>query len=146
MLADLGFELELLRIFSIFEKSIFLSIKLFGFNIFVRGNEEVFLALKQKIFGTGREASKDRARSRLHFVLVQDRSGLTGEQMTKFKQEMVAVIEKYFDVDKKSFDIAYKRDNDTTTLLINSPVIVKRLVSVKNNNNKKPTTEEQPSV
>ena len=102
----------------------------------------MFLALKQKLFGTGKEASKDRARSRLHFVLVQDRTGLTSEQMAKFKQEMVAVIEKYFDVDKKSFDIAYKRDNDTTTLLINSPVIVKRIAAVKNPNSKKAATEE----
>ena len=93
----------------------------------------MFLALKQKLFGAGRESSKDRARSRLHFVLVQDRSGLTGEQMAKFKQEMVAVIERYFAVDKKSFDISYKRDNDTTTLLINSPVMVKRLSAVKDN-------------
>jgi cell division topological specificity factor MinE len=100
----------------------------------------VFLALKQKIFGSGRETSKDRARSRLHFVLVQDRSGLTGDQMAKFKQEMVAVIEKYFDVDKKSFDIAYKRDSDSTTLQISSPLMVKRLTSVKNSN-KKPTEE-----
>lgn len=89
----------------------------------------MLLALKEKIFGPNKLKSKEAARSRLHFVLVQDRTGLTGEQMSKFKQEMVDVIERYFEIDKSSFDIAYKRDSDTTTLLINSPVVVKRIPS-----------------
>lgn len=93
-------------------------------------------ALKHKLFGSN-SASKDKAKSRLHFVLVQDRTGLTSEQMTKFKQEMVAVIERYFEVDKNAFDIAYRRDSDTTTLQINSPVVVKRLAAINGKANAK---------
>lgn len=77
------------------------------------------------LFGGGK-ASKTMAKSRLHFVLVQDRAGLTNEEMAQFKKEMIDVIERYFVIDKKGFDIAYKRDQETTTLLINSPVIVRR--------------------
>ena len=85
----------------------------------------MFSALKEKLFG-GKRASKSLAKSRLHFVLVQDRTGLTNDEMIGFKQEMISVIEKYFVIDKEGFDITYQREMDTTTLLINSPVIVRR--------------------
>ena len=85
----------------------------------------VFAAFKRKLFGH-ETSSKSLARSRLHFVLVQDRTGLTAEEMAAFKKEMIDVIGKYFMIDKNGFDISYQRDADTTTLLINSPVIVRR--------------------
>ena len=85
----------------------------------------MFNALKKKLFGES-NASKSVAKSRLHFVLVQDRAGLTNDEMAIFKEEMVKVIEKYFVIDKEGFDIKYHRLADTTTLLINSPVIVRR--------------------
>jgi cell division topological specificity factor MinE len=88
----------------------------------------VFNALKKKLFGESNE-SKETAKSRLHFVLVQDRTGLTNEEMAGFREEMVKVIEKYFVIDKEGFDIKYHRLADTTTLLINSPVIVRRSTS-----------------
>jgi len=84
----------------------------------------VFLALREKLFG--HKASKSTAKSRLHFVLVQDRTGLTNDELANFKSEMVQVIEKYFVIDKTGFDISYKRNDDTTTLFINSPIIVRR--------------------
>lgn len=86
-------------------------------------------ALKKMLFG-GNNESKDVAKSRLHFVLVQDRTGLTNDEMAGFREEMVKVIEKYFVIDKEGFDIKYHRLADTTTLLINSPVIVRRVGSV----------------
>ena len=85
----------------------------------------MFQAIKDFLFGRNGD-SKSLAKSRLHFVLVQDRTGLTNEEMNNFKQELVTVIEKYFHLDKEGFDVAYKRESDESTLLINSPVLVKR--------------------
>jgi len=85
----------------------------------------VIRAIKKMLFGESNE-SKDVAKSRLHFVLVQDRTGLTNEEMAGFREEMVKVIEKYFVIDKEGFDIKYHRLADTTTLLINSPVLIRR--------------------
>jgi len=70
--------------------------------------------------------SKSKAKSRLQFVLVQDRASLSSEQMVAFKSELVDVIERYFVVDKEKFDIDYRRNGETTTLLINSPVLIKK--------------------
>ena len=85
----------------------------------------MFALLREKLFG-GSKASKLNAKSRLHFVLVQDRAGLTNEQMQSFKKEMISVIERYFIIESNAFDITYKREGEATTLLINSPVVARR--------------------
>ena len=85
----------------------------------------MFRALTDKLFGN-RKASKSTAKSRLQFVLVQDRTGLTNEEMRDFRGELVEVIKRYFVIDEQGFDIDYERQGETTTLLINSPVVVRR--------------------
>lgn len=89
----------------------------------------MFNAIK-RIFTNGND-SKSAAKSRLHFVLVQDRTGLNNDEIANFKKELVGVIEKYFVIDENGFDINYRRDNDSTTLLINSPIVVRRQKQVK---------------
>jgi cell division topological specificity factor len=84
----------------------------------------VFAALREKLFG--HKATKNLAKSRLHFVLVQDRTGLNHQELSSFKEEMLRVIEKYFVIDKSGFDVSYKRAGESTTLYINSPIIVRR--------------------
>ncbi len=74
-------------------------------------------------------SSKIQAKSRLQFVLVQDRAGLSNEELASFRQELLCVIEKYFVVKENDFDIDYKRDGNATKLTINSPVVVKRDVN-----------------
>jgi cell division topological specificity factor MinE len=108
----------------------------------------VFSALRQKLFGESKVSktaeparntdrvnggktgkghnSGNEAKSRLTFCLSQDRTGLNGEEMAKFKKELVSLIQRYFIVDEDKFGISYERKADTTTLLINSPVVVKR--------------------
>ena len=81
--------------------------------------------LKNGLFGGG-SASKAMAKSRLHFVLVQDRTGLSNNEMAAFKRELISVIEKYFVIDEQGFDISYQRETDLSTLLINSPIVVRR--------------------
>lgn len=66
------------------------------------------------------------AKSRLQLVLVQDRAGLTNEELAQFRREMMEVIQKYFVIDEAGFDVNYQRTDEATTLLINSPIIVRR--------------------
>ena len=84
------------------------------------------MRMLKKIFGGGNGESKNLAKSRLSFVLVQDRTGLTQDEISSFKREMVAVIEKYFVIDETGLDVSYKRETESTMLVINSPVVVKR--------------------
>jgi cell division topological specificity factor MinE len=78
----------------------------------------------EKLFGSRRSNSV--AKSRLSFVLVQDRAGLSAEDMGRFRNELTEVIERYFTMDKAAFEITYERSDDATKLVINSPVLVKR--------------------
>ena len=84
------------------------------------------------MFGIGslfkRNKSKNNARNRLEVVLVQDRSGLTSSQMKNLKQELFNVMQKYFVMDKKSLDIEWQRDGDTTALVVNTALRGKNVV------------------
>ncbi len=79
----------------------------------------------RKLFGKS-ESSTELAKSRLHFVLVQDRSGLNQEELNTFRKEMIEVINKYFSINEEDFAVSYEREDETTTLVINSPVVLKR--------------------
>ena len=85
----------------------------------------MFLTLRQMLFGKPKD-SKATAKSRLSFVLVQDRTGLSSDEMMNFKREMMEVVEHYFVIDKTGFDVQYQREQESTVLLINSPVIARR--------------------
>ncbi len=101
------------------------------------------ITLWQKIFGSA-ASSNQTAKSRLHFVLVQDRTGLNSEEMASFKEELVQVIEKYFEIEKDGFDISYKREDEETALVINSPVVVRKArkkIEVESTPSKKPKKE-----
>ena len=74
----------------------------------------------------GRRASNVVAKSRLQLVLVQDRAGLSNEELAQFRRELMDVIQKYFVIDESGFDVNYQRTDDETTLSINSPIVVRR--------------------
>ncbi len=95
---------------------------------------------------TGISKSKVQAKSRLQFVLVQDRAGLNNEELASFRRELLNVIEKYFIVKENDFDIDYKRDGNSTRLTINSPVVVKRIGKNKsvNSNASESQKNEEP--
>ena len=81
----------------------------------------MFENIKSAIFGKG--FSKQMAKNRLQMVLVQDRSGLTSDEMDYFKRDLLEVIAKYFMLERKNLDIEWQRADNTTALIINTPVV-----------------------
>lgn len=79
----------------------------------------MFSLLKSSIFGKG---SKGTAKNRLEMVLVQDRSGLSSQDMDSFQTELLEVISKFFVLERKSLEIEWRRDSGATALVINTPV------------------------
>lgn len=84
--------------------------------------------ITSRIFG--KSTSKGTAKNRLQMVLVQDRSGLTSEEMELFKKDLLDVISKYFMIQTKHLDVAWERSDSETALVINTPV-TGRFKSVK---------------
>lgn len=73
----------------------------------------------------GKNQSKVPAKNRLQMVLVQDRSGLSTEEMEFFKKDLMDVISKYFTIETSHVDIEWKRTDIETALVINTPVVGK---------------------
>lgn len=69
--------------------------------------------------------SKVPAKNRLQMVLVQDRSGLSSNEMELFKKDLMDVISKYFTIETSNVDVEWKRSDNETALVINTPVIGK---------------------
>jgi len=80
----------------------------------------VFTTLS-KLFGG--KTSKGQAKNRLQMVLVQDRSGLTQNDMDFFKRDLLEVIQRYFVLERESLEVEWERENGATALIINTPVM-----------------------
>ena len=79
----------------------------------------------KKLFGE-HVFSKQTAKNRLQMVLVQDRSGLSSQDMDDFRRDLLNVIVNYFDLEHKDIDIQWSRKDGSTALAINTPVMVKK--------------------
>ncbi len=72
---------------------------------------------------TGRRASKEVAKGRLHLVLAHDRTGLDGAKLQEMRDEITAVIAKYVSIDAEAVDIQIERvSRESTELRVSSPV------------------------
>ncbi len=69
------------------------------------------------------ESSKDTATNRLKLVLMQDRSNLDGATMQKMREQLIAVISKYIEIDQDALDLNLEADGDEIALMLNIPVI-----------------------
>ncbi|MCG8643110.1 MAG: cell division topological specificity factor MinE [Desulfobacterales bacterium] len=76
---------------------------------------------------TGQKASKDTAKKRLQFSLIYDKLEVNDTTLTDLQKDIVAVISKYFEIDKKGLELKLKRDEDVSALVFNTPILqVKR--------------------
>lgn len=76
---------------------------------------------------TGQKASKNTAKKRLQFSLIYDKLEVNDTTLTDLQKDIVAVISKYFEIDKKALKLKVKRDDDVSALVFNTPILqVKR--------------------
>ena len=73
--------------------------------------------------------SKDKAKERLHLVLMQDRANVSVDFLDLMRQEIIEVIKKYIDIDEELMDVRLEnRENEDGTqgapaLYANIPII-----------------------
>lgn len=76
---------------------------------------------------TGEKKSKETAKKRLQFSLIYDKLEVNDTTLTDLQEDIVAVISKYFEIDKNSLELKVKRNEDTSALVFNTPILqVKR--------------------
>lgn len=82
----------------------------------------------QRIFGKP-YSSKDIAKERLKLVLLHDRTSLSPVLIDTIKDEIIQVLSKYVEIDKKAMDVELTRINDNYTpesisaLVANIPIL-----------------------
>jgi len=82
----------------------------------------VFAELWGRLTGAPRETSAEVAKHRLQLVLVQDRVKLPPEVMESIKEEIIAVISKYVDIDRDGLEVTLTRGDTLDKLTANIPV------------------------
>ncbi|MBQ9478455.1 MAG: cell division topological specificity factor MinE [Selenomonadaceae bacterium] len=75
-----------------------------------------------KIFGRDEKPSGKIAKERLRVVLIHDRASVSPEVMDRLKNDILAVISNYMDVDKGAMEISLANDSNSVALIANIPV------------------------
>jgi len=71
---------------------------------------------------TGRDKSANKAKDRLRLVLIHDRTDLTPGQMDALKDELIAVISRYIEIDPQAVEIQLSQNGREQYLMANIPL------------------------
>jgi cell division topological specificity factor len=72
--------------------------------------------------GKNPTASSAQVKQRLKFIIAHDRAALTPQQFADMRQEIMAVVSKYVEIDQDSLEIRLESDNRFTALVANLPI------------------------
>lgn len=76
-----------------------------------------------KLFSKEQSAtSKVTAKERLRLVLVHDRASLSPNLLAVLKEELIAVISKYMEINRDELEVNLDSSNDSMALIANIPV------------------------
>ncbi|MFW6006425.1 MAG: cell division topological specificity factor MinE [Bacillota bacterium] len=68
------------------------------------------------------KGSKNIAKKRLQFILVQDRIQLSPKEMESLQQELLEVIARYIEVEDRDIDMEINREDEMMALTANIPI------------------------
>lgn len=79
------------------------------------------LDLIAKVFGRD-TASADIAKERLRLVLVHDRTNVSPQFLEALKEELIAVISRYMEIEEDTMDVTLQSGEHQVALVANIPV------------------------
>jgi cell division topological specificity factor len=84
----------------------------------------MLIELLEKIFPTLNDrSSRQEVKNRLKLVLAHDRSDLTPQMIESMRQEILAVMSKYVDLDSDAMDFTLENRSRVTSLVANLPIL-----------------------
>jgi cell division topological specificity factor len=78
------------------------------------------------LFGRSELTSREIAKNRLQLVLVQDRVNMSPQLLQTLKDELIAVISKYVEIDEDNMDVTFKQSKRQSRLTADIPVVSAR--------------------
>lgn len=89
-----------------------------------------FTDVINRLFGKDGNGSKDVAKERLRLVLVHDRADMSQDVMNHLREDLIAVINKYMEIDQDALEVSMNNEDGTASLVANIPILsVKRNIS-----------------
>ncbi len=80
------------------------------------------LDVLMKVFGKSEKKSGKIAKERLQFVLIRDRASLSPEIMDRLKNDIIAVLSKYMEINTNEMEISFANDSESAALIANIPI------------------------
>ena len=77
----------------------------------------------KRIFGSGSEGSRGKAKDRLKIVLIHDRTDISPQLLESLRSEIVDVLTKYMEIDTQKIEIDLDHDENEVALVANVPVL-----------------------
>ena len=68
-------------------------------------------------------SSKNIAKERLRLVLIHDRADVSETVMNELREDLIAVISKYMEIDNTALDVSLSREDGSVALIANIPII-----------------------
>lgn len=83
-----------------------------------------FLEFLNRFFGRDNaDSSKNVAKERLRLVLVHDRASISPQLVEQLREDLIAVINKYMEIDQTSLEVSLNRSDGSMALVANIPVL-----------------------
>jgi cell division topological specificity factor len=67
--------------------------------------------------------SKDVAKKRLKFALIYDKLEIRDDLLGDLQKDLIEVISRYFEIDKKSIVLDIQRSDECSALVFNTPIL-----------------------
>ncbi len=77
----------------------------------------------KRIFGSGNDGSRGKAKDRLKIVLIHDRTDISPQLLESLRSEIVDVLTKYMEIDTQKIEIDLDHDEHEVALVANVPVL-----------------------
>jgi cell division topological specificity factor len=81
------------------------------------------MSLFQRLFGPRETTSREIAKNRLQLVLVNDRVNMSPQLLQALKDELIAVISKYVDIDVDGMEVTFTQSRRQSRLTADIPVL-----------------------
>jgi len=76
----------------------------------------------ERFFSRQKSDSRGQVKQRLKFILAHDRAALTPKMLDDLRNEIMAVVSKYVELDEDGMDITLESDRSMTALIANLPI------------------------
>ena len=81
------------------------------------------MGLLHRIFGPREPTSREIAKNRLQLVLVQDRVNMSPQLQQQLKDELIAVISRYLEIDVENMEVTFMQSKRQSRLTADIPVL-----------------------